>query len=66
MTLSTPANGNDPECDNYNKYGSQCLFTCKDGFGLSTASFITCTGDADSPNGEWDLEEPSCIRKEYG
>ena len=62
-TLSAPINGNDPECSNGNHYGTSCTFSCKDGFGLSSAAPITCDSVGDSSIGEWSSAEPTCIGK---
>ena len=64
-SLTTPANGNDPECDNGNSFGSTCTFSCQPGFSMSGTKVITCDGNGDSPNGEWTSEEPICICKLY-
>ena len=61
--LSTPVNGNDPECNNGNKYKSSCTFSCIDGFTLSGATTITCGGSGETPFGEWNAVEPSCTCK---
>ena len=58
--LSTPINGNAPYCDNGNNYGSSCVFTCKDGFTLSSTTAITCNANGNSPDGIWSANEPVC------
>ena len=61
--LFTPANGNYPDCDNENNYGSTCMFSCKEGFGLFNTATMTCDGDGNSPLGQWSSEEPICLGK---
>ena len=40
-----------------------CTFECQDGYVLSNTDPLTCFGNGNSPNGQWDKEEPICAGK---
>jgi len=58
--LNNPENG-EISCDDSNKYGSVCSFTCNDGFVLLGMQNLTCEGNENnSINGTWNGDTPFC------
>ncbi len=53
--LESPANGN-KVCSNSTTYGSECSFSCDNGYALSNSSTVTCRDD-----GTWSDDPPTCI-----
>ena len=58
--LSTPVNGNAPNCTDSNNFNSTCTFTCSDGFGIVGSSTLTCGGDGSSTTGTYNTNSPTC------
>ncbi len=53
--LESPSNGN-KVCSNSTTYGSECSFSCDNGYALSNSSTVTCRDD-----GTWSDDPPTCI-----
>ena len=58
--LTTPTNGNTPVCSDTNNFGSECTFTCIDGYGIVGSSTLICVGDGSSTVGYYDNNAPTC------
>uniref|UniRef100_F7AJJ2 Uncharacterized protein n=1 Tax=Ciona intestinalis TaxID=7719 RepID=F7AJJ2_CIOIN len=55
-----PTNGN-VNCINGNSLGSDCFFSCVDGYRMSGAPISTCTDDGNGDtNGVWSSPAPTC------